>query len=262
MRRNKGFTLVELLVILAIIGVLLALLLPALGAIRERARETKCKSNLRQIGLALECYYNEQWRAGLGDFFPYRLAFLYPQYIDEPRVFICPMDRSRGGRGGGEGGKPPKAAQQFEETDEPNSAHRPYCPAPGQHPSFEARSSYLYEFSGAECSWGWNGYIGPSTDAGENNAAVNLNTIDGRGGERDGKASWGEVKWAQLKWGDQWFHANFPTRKGYAAEYFPIIRCFWHTEKPDSDTEGGVFNLSRGFTFFRSGAKWEETTQE
>ena len=54
--KKSGFTLVELLVVISIVGLLIGLLLPAVQAARETSRRTQCASNLRQIGLALEQY--------------------------------------------------------------------------------------------------------------------------------------------------------------------------------------------------------------
>ena len=59
-RAQKGFTLIELLVVIAIIGILATIVLVSLNTARSKARDTRRVSDIRQVALALEMYYDDE----------------------------------------------------------------------------------------------------------------------------------------------------------------------------------------------------------
>lgn len=74
--QQKGFTIIELLVVIVVIGILLALLIPNLFSAQARARDTDRKNDLKVIREQLETYYNDNGS------YPEATADLVPSYMD------------------------------------------------------------------------------------------------------------------------------------------------------------------------------------
>src|SRR5437762_2363929 len=94
---RRGFTLIELFVVIAIIAILAAILFPVFSQARKKARQAACQSNLKQMGLAVKMYiqdYDETYPPGLapaGAGMVSALTLAQP-YMKNTVVARCPSD--------------------------------------------------------------------------------------------------------------------------------------------------------------------------
>jgi len=98
--KKRGFTLIELLVVIAIIAILAAILFPVFAKAREKARQSSCLSNMKQIGLGVMQYvqdYDERFPRGSGYTAPATLIANYGEwymtcepYMKNTQIMHCP----------------------------------------------------------------------------------------------------------------------------------------------------------------------------
>lgn len=101
-RSKRGFTLIELLVVIAIIAILAAILFPVFAQAREKARQTACLSNMKQIGLGFRMYvqdYDEAYMMSIQQGSPGQLANWMGRveaYTKNGGIFVCPSGINTG----------------------------------------------------------------------------------------------------------------------------------------------------------------------
>ncbi len=203
------FTLIELIVVIAIVGVLMALLLPVLSKARDVGKRTACLSNLRQIGTGIQLYKSDNNMNPV----PWT-SMLYPNYISSNKVYQCPADLN------------PQSTAANAWLERIDNQHNTAYDRSGnigitsngsRLPNTDAGNvSYFYELSDANCNWEFK-YTptGANILRGDAGLPVVADTT---------YAIWKEI---QLNHGGD---DKNPWGTPYSVSAFPIYRCFWHVK--------------------------------
>ena len=157
--RRRAFTLVEILVVLAIIGILAALLFPAFKRAQESGNQTNCASNLQQIGLAVQQYYQDTRR------YPDSLLDLLPEGAEydtsttsdtAPQGATPTKDTIIRGTGYLKGGADILLCQDDEPTDRPKSSYGALTKSP--QPAYNATTGLPTGADAGRYVFNWYGY--------------------------------------------------------------------------------------------------------
>lgn len=204
-KRHGGFTLLELLTVVAILGILAGIAAPMITGAQRQARQADCRSNLRQFGIALASY-----RSDHNGRTPPWLSNLYPEYVDGKDIYVCKSDRDARHKRSDYDPIPKDltSVTHYDEIDDFYGGS-----ATGRNTDIDL-NSYFYEFSAARCSWDHD----------------SAHDADG-----DGEIAWWEAKEWQLRYGDErnGGGGSPESPRPYSTARMPIIRC-WHHWQEDT----------------------------
>lgn len=198
----SGFTLIELVVVICILGILSSALMVSVRSGYKQARQANCKSNLRQFGVALTIYRGEHDNKT-----PDWLSNLYPEYVDNRSMYVCRADTDHG-----RGAPRPELLLSTEsgvrnEIDNNPSFWDNSRNGDNKRNRAVENCSYLYEFSAAPTSW----RVPDRTEALSRDYCMRDYKVD------------------QMTYGD---NASGQDESGnrlpYSASRIPIVRCYHH----------------------------------
>ena len=238
--KRKCFTLIELLVVIGIIAILASMLMPALGKAQEKARQTTCINQLKQLSTGTFMY-----KADNRDAWPYWLSTMYPDYINSRKVYQCPnipekwKNKKPFTPHPYDGNENAKACYDRADNTVPTADDRTWeKPNIGTDKKKNVdRVDYIYQMSSGVMSQSvaktWWGYSEADTS---------------------GFKTMCDFKEYQLEHGD-----SSNGNKAYDPTVFPVISCFWHLKKKGSDVRqyAPLLNISYTGNFFMSKTQWE-----
>jgi prepilin-type N-terminal cleavage/methylation domain-containing protein len=253
--KKKYFTLVEMLVVIAIIGILAGILLPVFASARARGHETSCANNLKQLMVSVVAYRQDYGDKKL----PRWLSGLYGDYLKTSDVYRCSADGNDKGTAP-ESWKARNDDHWQEIYDRKGNEGYDYGSTQYFPNTAVGNVSYFYEFPDVKCDW-WhsNKSFIPS---------MNPSSV----------GTWFQVKMEQLRKGQKETVGGVDIIKKFSPDKFPVIRCFWHVDDvedydvdlPNSSRDystGGipnnaekVINASFNGNIFYSTATWENKT--